>query len=199
MIHLVEDGNVEGMPALTKADVRRAYDLYGTHPAYVRGEMTKRAIGRTAVNHDLVLDEKRQALYTDVMHVEGRKFLVSVCEPLQLTFQCPVESEGKTALGLGLQGQLNLLKSRNFQPTIVYTDPASAFKSITREFPGVEIDTGGAKDNVAKIDSKIRRIKELMRSVKNSLPLRLPRLMVKDLVAYAVARINIKCTTAISS
>jgi hypothetical protein len=42
-------------------------------------------------------------LYTDVMHLVGQKFLVSVVEPLQLTIQAPVQNETANQLGLGLQ------------------------------------------------------------------------------------------------
>jgi hypothetical protein len=80
----------------------------------------------------------------------------------------------------------------------VYTDPQSAFRSLTGSFPGVLIDIGGAKDNVAKVDAKIRRIKELYRSVKESLPWTIPKSLVRDLVAYAVSRLNIRHTTAIN-
>ena len=44
LIHLIEDGNITGMPALSREDVIRAYDLFGTPPAYVRGKMTKRPV-----------------------------------------------------------------------------------------------------------------------------------------------------------
>jgi len=33
-IHLVEDGNISGIPALTREDIRRAYDIYGSPPEY---------------------------------------------------------------------------------------------------------------------------------------------------------------------
>jgi hypothetical protein len=62
----------------------------------------------------------------------------------------------------------------------------------------VVIDIGGAGDYVSKVDAKIRRIKELYRSIKASLPWKLPKALVKDLVAYAVARINIQRTMAIN-
>ena len=62
----------------------------------------------------------------------------------------------------------------------------------------VIVDTSGAGDNVPKVDAKIRRIKELYHSVKNGLPWELPKAMVKDLVAYAVARLNICRTTALT-
>jgi hypothetical protein len=54
------------------------------------------------------------------------------------------------------------------------------------------IDTGGLQYNNAKVD-----IKEFYRSVKESLPWKLPETHNKDLVAYAVMRINTCRTTAI--
>ena len=144
------------------------------------------------------MEEKRHALSSDVMHIDGQIFLVTTCEPLQLTLQCPLTSESHNQLGIGLQGQLNILQSQGFIPTIIYTDPAKGFTSLVGAFPGVVLDPSGAGDHVAKADAKIRRIKELHRSVKNGLPWKLPATMVKDLVAYVVARINIKRTTAIN-
>ncbi len=35
----------------------------------------------------------------------------------------------------------------------------SAFRTMTQDFPGVEIDVGGAADFMAKVDAKIGRIK----------------------------------------
>jgi hypothetical protein len=93
---------------------------------------------------------------------------------------------------------LNLLCSRGFIPTVVHTDPQSAFRALVGQFPEVVIDIGGAGDYVSKVDAKIRRIKELYRSVKAGLKWKLPPTLVKDLVAYAVSRINIRITTAIN-
>jgi hypothetical protein len=72
--------------------------------------------------------------------------------------QCYIDNEGRLALAMALQGQLELLKSRGFVPRIVYTDPHSTFRSMTQEFPGTEIEAGGAGDYVAKVDIKISRI-----------------------------------------
>jgi hypothetical protein len=198
-IHLVEDGNIAQLPGLTAEDVRRAYDLYGNPPEYVRGKMVKRRASRAVVDDDLIMDQKKQTLYSDVMHIDSIKFLVTVCKPLQLTLQCKIEREMQGILGPALQGQLELLHSRGFIPTMVYTDPQSAFRSLTTQYPGVVIDVGGAGDYISKVDAKIRRIKELYRSVKAGLPWKLPQLLVKELVAYAVARLNIRRTTALNS
>jgi hypothetical protein len=90
-VYLVEDGNICGMPTLTREDIRRAYEIYGSPPQYVRGKMTKKKIIRTIIDEDLMLDEKRQVLYSDVMHVDSNKFLITVCESLQLIIQNRIE------------------------------------------------------------------------------------------------------------
>ncbi|MFN9979926.1 MAG: hypothetical protein ACK53Y_08445, partial [bacterium] len=71
---------------------------------------------------DLVMDTKKQVLHTNVMHLDGQNFLLTVCEPLQLILQCPIERETALALGTALQNQIELLRSRGFVPTRVHTD-----------------------------------------------------------------------------
>jgi hypothetical protein len=101
-------------------------------------------------------------------------------------------------VGMALQGQLALLRSRGFVPSIVYTDPHSTFRSMTQDFLGVEIDIRGADDYVAKVDTKIRRIKETYRTVKCGLPWTLPQCLITELVSYVVSRLNIRRTSALS-
>jgi hypothetical protein len=159
--------------------------------------MTARTIGRTPVDPTAVMQEKLQVLYTDVMHIDGKRFLISVVEPLQLTIQSYLLNETATQLGLGIQGHLSVLRSRGFQPTTVYTDPQARFRTLVGQFPNVNIDIGGAKDFVSKVDSKIRRIKELYRSVKAGLAWTLPQQFIPSLVTYAVSRLNLRRTSAL--
>ena len=69
--------------------------------------------------------------------------------------------------------------------------------SLQHAFLGIEIDVSGTGDHLDKVDSKIRRVKELMRSVIAGLPYKLPQERVKDLVTYAVSRINIKSVSSL--
>jgi hypothetical protein len=69
---------------------------------------------------------------------------------------------------------------------------------MTQDFPGVEIDVGGAGDYVPKVDAKIRRIKETYRKVKSGLAWELPRQLIGDLVTYCVSRLNIRRMTALA-
>jgi hypothetical protein len=48
--HLLQDGNIRGLPTLGSADLERAYKIYGVHPEYVRGQMTKKKVSRIQVD-----------------------------------------------------------------------------------------------------------------------------------------------------
>jgi len=74
-------------------------------------------------------------------------------------------SESANQLGLALQGQLDVLLSCSFVPTVIYTDPVAGFRKIVDQFPSVIIDKVGAQDNNAKWDIKIHRIKEVCQRV----------------------------------
>jgi hypothetical protein len=196
VVHLLHDGNMRGIPlSLNKADVERAYCIYGVHPEYVRGQMTHQKVSRTPVDLGWRSTEKCLKMYVDVMHVNNNMFLISVTDPLNLTLQAGIVSENRLELGMALQGHMAVLQSRGYEPSVVYTDPHSSFKSMTQDFPGVELDVGGAGDHVSKADAKIRRIKETYRKVKAGLPW---GQLVGDLVSYCVSRLNIQHTTALA-
>jgi hypothetical protein len=155
-VHILTDGNVRGVPMLMREDLEHAYKIYGLHPEYIRGKLMKKTVGRIQVDPTLRSVSKTLKLYVDVMHVDTKKFLVSVADPLNLIMQSLVHSESRQDLGMALQEQMVVLRNRGYVPTIVYSDPQSAFRSMTQDFPGVEIDVGGAGDYVAKVDARIR-------------------------------------------
>jgi hypothetical protein len=83
-------------------------------------------------------------------------------------------------------------------PDTVYTNPHSSFRTMTLNFPGVTIDIGGAGDYISKVDAKIRRIKDTYRKVKLGLSWDLMMVLVEDLVAYVVSRLNVRRMTSLS-
>ena len=104
---------------------------------------------------------------------------MTTCEPLQLTLQCPIPNESQNQLGVALQGQLSILRSRDCIPTIVYVEPAKSWQGLTTAVPCMMINLGGAGDPLAKVDAKIRLIKKLYGSVKSTLPWSLPQVWSK--------------------
>jgi hypothetical protein len=90
-IHVVEDGNITSIPSLTAADVCRVYDLCGTPPGFVHGRMTQKVVTRALVDDSLIMDEKSQCFFTDIMHIDANKLLVTVTDPLKLTLATHIE------------------------------------------------------------------------------------------------------------
>jgi len=168
-VHIIRDVNMRVVPLLMQEDVERAYKIYGQHPEYVKGKLVKHTVGRMPIDVTLRSTELKQKLSMDVMEKDGKKFLVTVSDPLHLTLQTAVENESKQALGMGLKGHLMTLRSRGFEPTIVYVRPHSTFRGMQQDFPRVEVDVGGARDYVPKVDAKIRHLKMVYRAVKSGL------------------------------
>jgi hypothetical protein len=120
-----------------------------------------------------------------------------VADPLQWVIVTHLKDETANNLGESLQGQLEILRERDFEPVMVYIDPASALMSLRGQFPGVLVDASGAGDHVPKVDIRFRRVKEMYHTVKAGLPWRLPITRVKDLVTYCVSRMNLRTTTTL--
>lgn len=90
--------------------------------------------------------EKNLRLYVDMMYIDGKMALISVLDPLNLILVSQLDNESRMELGLGLQGHLTTIRSRDYVPYVVYTDSHSTFRTMTQDFPGVKIDLGGASD-----------------------------------------------------
>jgi hypothetical protein len=104
-----------------------------------------------------------------------------------------LKSLTKNELGRSLQAHINTLRSRGFEP------PQKGFRALEGSFPGVAIDVSGAADHLAVVDTKIRRVKEIMRAIIAGLPYQLPKDRMKDLATFAVNRTNLKSTAGLIS
>ena len=80
---LEEDGNIQCMPGITRADIERAYALYGKPVAYVGGKMTKKKVSQVNFSEDLKSTDRVQFMYSGVMKIDKRLALITVCDPLQ--------------------------------------------------------------------------------------------------------------------
>ena len=196
--HLMSDGNITNVP-LQAQDVHRAFDIYGKPREAVKGKATQQKIHRGEVDDSIREQRTDQTLYGDIMKVRGQPYLITLAEPLELIIVTYMSGESAELLGQALHQQFNLLRARGFNPRRIYLDPQSGFTSLVGKFPGTEIDISGAGDHLDKVDIRIRRIKETVRSVHAGLPWDLPDDQVKDIVAYAVNRINMRRTSSRST
>jgi len=197
VIKIVRDGNVRNIPNGVE-DVRRFFDIYGAQIPALRGKTTKKhAKGANMEDREARLQITHQDMVADIMHVAKENFLVSMSSLLEVMLVKHVKNLSRDSLGTGVQSHINTLGSRGFKPDRVLVDPHKSLVALQGAFPGVVIDPVGAGDHLDKVDTRIHRLKELMRSVIADLPYHLPRERVKDLVTYAVARLNIRSTKAL--
>jgi len=193
-IHLVSDGNVSNIPNAV-CDVKRFYNIYRPQVPGLRGRTAKKDARRQATPDSVSkMQIMNQELVADVMHVAKEKFLVSISSPLELLLVYHLKTQSAQELGHALQQHVNTLSSRGFKAKRVLVDPHSTLVSLRGGFPGAEIDPVGAGNHLDKLDTKIRQLKELIRSVIPGLPYKLPTEQVKDLVTYAVSCMNL-CST----
>jgi hypothetical protein len=198
-LEILRSVNVSNIPH-SPDDVRRFYAIYGPQVAAVRGKTTKshpkiRMVGDEGAK----LQITNQDLVAVVMHVARERFLISISAPLGLLLVCHLQSLTTHELGQGLQKHLNTLRSRGFDAKKVSVDPYKSFEGLQGVFPGVAIDLSGAGDHLDKVYTKIRWLKETMRSIVSALPYKLAKERVKDLVTYAVGRMNLHSTDMLVS
>jgi len=177
-------------------DVQRAFDVYGPLVEHVKGKATRRAKSLIPIDPTLKEQITKLRMTADVIHVCGQKFMISISSPLELLLVVPLNSLSEPSLGQALEQHLITLRSRGFDAGLVYVDPQRGQHTLAGYFPGLEIDVGGAGDHLAKLDIRVRRVKELIRGAIATLPYKLPKSLLKDLVTYSVTRLNTRRTSS---
>jgi hypothetical protein len=76
--------------------------------------MMQRIVKHEVFDPNMRANEKEQRMYNDVMAINEKDLLTTVCEPLQLTLQSPVKNTSADQLGYTEQGQLGVLWERRF-------------------------------------------------------------------------------------
>lgn len=193
-VELVRDGNVRGMPVTVK-DVRRAFDIYGKPTEFVRGRMTKKKHSRAEIDEAIRVPGRREHcdIYSDVMYVRPQTgILVTLATPLGLVMVNAVKNQSANELGGALLAQVKTLRSRGFDVQVAHVDPQSSLRALQGQFESFQLEVGGAGDHLELVDAKIRRLKEMMRSVIAGLPYKLPTRLVVELANYVASRHNLK-------
>ena len=196
-IDLVRAGNVTNIPFEVK-DVRNYFEIYGQPVESLRGKQTKFPIQeKDNFDSGVKMQVTVQTMTVDVMEAGGKKFLISLSEPLQVIVNVPVTNLTIAKLGEALQKHLDLLRMFGFSVQVVYTDPLKALLALRGSFPGVEITATGAGDHLPKIDIRIRRVKEMCRSLIAGLDWVMPKILVTELITFCICRLNTQRTSSL--
>ena len=134
------------------------------------------------------------------MFIEKIATLVGVATPLGLTIAyslntADLKKPARTAgqVKIGINHFLGVLASQNFRTSIIMSDGEGAVTSLVDELGklGVEVDVSGAGGHVARIERRIRVIKERVRAhVAYHLPFTLSTVGIAMCVLYCISRLN---------
>ena len=192
---LVHDGNLTGVP-VTAPDVKRSFEIYGKSVGGVRGRRTAHKASARPIDQDLKSAYgEMQVMTGDVVYFNHKPYVMCLSKPLGLLTATPVANTKTKTLGAAVHTHISTVQSRGFLPTIIHLDPQKGFAALDPHIPGVEVDIGGAGDHLNVLDVEIRHVKEIFRSVLDSLPWKQPAWLDKDLVAYCVSRKNLRSTS----
>lgn len=194
-LEIVRGGNVQDVK-ITADDVMRSFDIYGQSTAYVQGRTTTQKQARLYVDKSLRDSfKKQQDLHSDVMWANEQIYFISLSVNIGLLMCTAMPSTQTSEIGLALQGHINVLKSHGYEVGTVHMDAQRGVTSLKGQLLGAVIDESGAGDHTPILDAKIRRLKEMIRSVLAALPWRCPQQMGPDVVSYSTTRHNIRPST----
>ena len=182
---------------LTPEDVYRAIKIYGQDIASLKGKSVGIAPPKIPPIVISNVAQSQLTLYVDIMFIDNDPYFISVSKPLNLTLVTHMSgSKSSSAMKRCFDSQYTLYLQRNFKVVQMVID-GDGDKGLLNEFiqstvsddrhVNVECVIG---QHVAVIESRIRRIKERIRSHVSVLPIRLTKRSMVWLVIFVVYRYN---------
>lgn len=184
---------------VTGRDFEIADAIWGKDVSSIKGKTKKQASPMPDISIGPALVQQEQILSVDIMFVQKLAILVGVATPLNLTMGTSLSSadmlrpsRAAESVKKGLLYFLGVLKSQNFNTTVIMTDGEGAIAKLRTELNahGIELDVSGAGGHVARVERRIQVIKERVRTHIHHLPFSLSTLCMSMLILYCVSRLN---------
>ena len=141
-----------------------------------------------------------QVLSIDIIFIDKIAILIGVATPLGLIIAYSLNnvvlkksSRAAERVRKGIAHYLGVLGSQSFKTSVIMSDGESAVVTLVVELGklGVDVDISGAGCHVARIERRIRVIKERLRAhVSHHLPFKLSGVDIVICVLYVVSRLN---------
>ena len=185
---------------VTARDFQIADAIWGADIASLKGKTTKRATAVADITVNAKIVQQNQVLAIDIMFIDKLATLIGVATPLGLTMACSLNDldmkksvRAATNIKKGIDHFVAMLASQNFMTAMIMSDGERGVTSIITELEalGVEVDISGAGGHVARVERRIRVIKERLRSsVAYHLPFALSSMGIAMCILYCVSRLN---------
>ena len=189
LLHIIRTGAFINL-GLTPQDVRRANDIYGPLIAHIKGTSTRCKVPyRNPIKVERTM-ELVQILHTDLMYVENVAFMVAVSKPMNLITVEMLASKGAKTIEKVIYNFIDTYRSNSYEVEKTVSDNEPCLAAPLTRIPGVPHDPVGAGVHVCIVESKVRRIKEKVRSILHSLPFNWPKRWLHWVIYFAVRSRN---------
>ena len=185
---------------ISSRDFEIAEAIWGKDMASIKGKTTKRATVTADISIKAKVVQKDQVLSIDIMFIDKIAILIGLATPLGLTMayslnNLALKKSSRTAehVRKGIAHFLGVLGSQGFKTSVIMSDGEGAVVTLADELGklGVDVDISGAGGHVARIERRIRVIKERLRAhVSYHLPFTLSSVGIAMCVLYVVSRLN---------
>ena len=185
---------------VSSRDFQIADAIWGKDIASLKGKTIKNATVAADIVVSTKLVQRDQVLAIDIMFIDKLSILVGVASPLGLTIAYSLNSVSSKKIArtaaqvrIGVNHFLAVLASQNFRTSVIMSDGEGAVVSLVDELGklGVKVDISGAGGHVARIERRIRVIKERVRAhVAYHLPFTLSSVGIAMCVLYCISRLN---------
>jgi hypothetical protein len=194
-IQAIRDNQLLNCP-ITVDDIQRADFIYGQDVAFLKGKKT----ASPAKDHlpdykaiplpsELLSLHNNVTLCFDIFYILDLTFSISTSRNLHFLSCRHLPDRSKQNILNCINNDLKLYDNRGFVPTEIHPD--GEYNPVKESFPGVHFSITSADDHIPEAELSIRSVKETVRATIHGMPYkRLPRVMVKALVAFATRAIN---------
>ena len=127
LLYIVDNNMVKGLP-ITRQDVKLAEEIYGPNIYALKGKTVNRKIDHvfapvTDISKQLLKEYKNITLCTDVMFVNGIKFLLTVSRHIDFVTAEYVPSKKYSGYIKPIEMVYNIYAARGFVVTVILVDP----------------------------------------------------------------------------
>ena len=177
---------------ITPQDVARAHRIYGPNPHVLRGKTKTPRSPPIKIEHIPRSLQAEQVLHVDLFFIDKMTFFLAVADPLGLALVTHIPSKSIPAVRKALLDTLRQLRKAGFTVGAILTDREGAVLALREELEdrGIRVNATGAGQHVPVSENKTRQVEERGRCVLSSLPFKLPRPLIRWLIAFCTQRLN---------